>query len=79
MEKLGLREGRLFKVVQLSWWQSRVGTQVCPFAPCCYLKDSCPSLRAGHRSREEARGRESQEFDGRAGRGRVGSLGVASS
>lgn len=63
MEKLRLSERRLFKVVQPSWWRSRVGTQVCPFAPSPYLKDSCPSLGAGPGSREEARGRESQEFE----------------
>lgn len=63
MEKLRFRKGRSFRVFQPSWWQSWVGTQVCPFAPSHpYLKDPCPSLEAGPGPREEARGRESQEF-----------------
>lgn len=35
---------------------------MCPFAPCPYLEDSSPSLGAGPGSREESRGRDSQEF-----------------
>ena len=62
MEKLRLRKGRSFKVFQPSRWQSWVGTQACPFAPHPYLKHPCPSLEAGPGPREEARGRERQEF-----------------